>query len=433
LSYETDERLKSYLDSNQLFREQLCLAVLSLDKRFSEVRPRHPRGGPDGGRDIEAKFQTEQHAMGAVGFVNQANDSDEKINQIRKKFSSDLDSALSANPSLDVFVFFTNLNLTIGTKEDLKESAAKRGIKYCDIQDRERIRISLDSADGFAARFQYLNIPLSEAEQATFFSRWGDDIQLMISEEFRQLERSIQRVLFLQEASDYLSHFTVVYTLKQEYLAKDVGHFRAFCSVWLKGPVNGVLCLLFGSSDRANRFRTDLVKDKTQDPPGIATGISGAQFEMRTTEPQSQDGRPFNYVMTGSSSGIGRIKVNRLPISFSKDSYIRFAPTMLFRDLDDSKFLPIMSAKFASMIDSIQIYCNGYILREIRSGEFWIDGSDFETDISEYFTQEELSDPWVRIRPTDIASCFHIRFFETTPKRLFEPERIELPIRRSGA
>ena len=54
--YETDQRLKNYLDTNQLAREQMCLAVLAIDRRFSNVKPRHPRGGPDGGRDIEAIF-----------------------------------------------------------------------------------------------------------------------------------------------------------------------------------------------------------------------------------------------------------------------------------------------------------------------------------------------------------------------------------------
>ncbi len=42
MSYLTDERLKSYLDTNQLHREQLCLALLALDNRFTNVRPRHP-------------------------------------------------------------------------------------------------------------------------------------------------------------------------------------------------------------------------------------------------------------------------------------------------------------------------------------------------------------------------------------------------------
>ena len=44
MPYQTDERLKSYLDTNQLHREQMCRALLSIDKRFTDVRPRHPRG-----------------------------------------------------------------------------------------------------------------------------------------------------------------------------------------------------------------------------------------------------------------------------------------------------------------------------------------------------------------------------------------------------
>lgn len=370
--------------------------------------------------------------MGAVGFVNQASDSDETIKQIKRKFLADLDSALSANSRLDVFIFFTNLNLTIGTKEELKNVATKRGIQYCDILDRERIRIALDSVDGFAARFQYLNISLSDAEQASFFSRWGDDIQRMISDEFRQLEKSIQRVLFLQEINDYLSQLTVVYTLKMEYSARDIGHFRAFCSLWLKGPVNDVHCLLFGSSDRADRFRTDLEKGKFDDPTGIGAGVSSVQFEMRPKQP-TEDDKQVECLMTSSSSGIGRSKANRLPISFSKDSFMRFGPTMLFRDIDDSQLLPMMNERLAHMVESIQVYCNGYILKEIKAGGFSVDSSEFDSDISEYFTREELQDRWVRLRPTEIASSFHIRFFETTPKRLFEPERVELPgHQRSG-
>jgi hypothetical protein len=39
---------------------------------------------------------------------------------------------------------------------------------HCEVVDRERMRIALDSPDGFSIRFQYLDIPLSEAEQASF-------------------------------------------------------------------------------------------------------------------------------------------------------------------------------------------------------------------------------------------------------------------------
>lgn len=196
MSYQTDERLKSYLDTNQLYREQMCRAVLATDKRFSDVRPRHPRGGPDGGRDIQAVYRDEQTAFGAVGFVNQGNDSDEQKKIIKKKFSDDLESAISADKNLTAFVFFTNINLTIGEKDALIEQAKKKGVVFCDVLDRERIRITLDSPDGFYIRFQYLNITLSAEEQASFFSRWGDDIQSIISSGFQKVEGTLNRVLF---------------------------------------------------------------------------------------------------------------------------------------------------------------------------------------------------------------------------------------------
>jgi len=53
---ETDIRLRSWLDTNQREREQMCRSVLALDPHYPDVRPRHPMGGPDGGRDIEAVF-----------------------------------------------------------------------------------------------------------------------------------------------------------------------------------------------------------------------------------------------------------------------------------------------------------------------------------------------------------------------------------------
>lgn len=93
---ETDIRLKSWLDTNQRDREQMCRAVLALDAYYSDVRPRHPSGGPDGGRDIEAVLNGDCAAYGAVGFHNSANDSNDPKKRIRAKFSSDLASALAA-------------------------------------------------------------------------------------------------------------------------------------------------------------------------------------------------------------------------------------------------------------------------------------------------------------------------------------------------
>ncbi len=173
----TDERLRHWLDTNQLARERLCQAALSLDQRFRDVRPRHPRGGPDGGRDLEAVFEDARVAFGAVGFLNSVSDSPQDKQAARKKFIADVESALEAEPDLKVFVFFTNVALTIGETNALHEYAVKKGIDVVDVFDRERIRIALDSTDGLAARYQYLNIQLSDAEQAAFFARWGRQVE----------------------------------------------------------------------------------------------------------------------------------------------------------------------------------------------------------------------------------------------------------------
>lgn len=225
MNYETDQKLKSYLDTNQLARERLCLAVLAIDKRFSDVKPCHPRGGPDGGRDIEAIFNGSETAFAAVGFLNEANDSNEQRASSMRKFEHDLGAALAAKPQLRVFVFFTNVNLRQSEKSELEQSANTKGISQCELFDRERIRISLDSADGFSIRYQYLKIPLSEAEQATFFAKWGDDIQNIISQGFGKLEKTLCRLQFLAEMMLPLSHFTVILELDREYTGLEIGHF----------------------------------------------------------------------------------------------------------------------------------------------------------------------------------------------------------------
>jgi hypothetical protein len=233
MPYETDERLKGFLDTDQLSREQMCLALLGIDGRFTNVRPRHPRGGPDGGRDIEAMFESSKSAFGAVGFVNQANDSSDHKKKAAKKFHADLDAALVAAPTLDVFIFLTNVNLSVSEKEELTGEAKKRGLKYSEIFDRERLRILLDSPDGLSIRYQYLKLALSDAEQATFFARWGNDIQHVISEGFGQVQRILNRVEFLSESTAPLSHFRVTFEVDKEYEAALIGHFRAFCSIHL--------------------------------------------------------------------------------------------------------------------------------------------------------------------------------------------------------
>jgi hypothetical protein len=359
MPYETDERLKNFLDTNQLAREQICLAILGLDKRFSVVRPRHPRGGPDGGRDLDATFQGTQRAFGAVGFVNQADDSAEKKKRASDKFRADLAVALAATPKPEVFVFLTNVNFTVGEKDDLAAETRAVGASYCEVFDRERLRIALDSTDGFAVRYQYLNIPLSEAEQAAFFARWGDEIQSVISTGFQDLHRTLNRLLFLQESSNPLSAFSVLFELDRTYSAEEIGHFRAFCVLHLREPKHNIASILLGASDKSDRMQSDIAASQKQTTPaGIAAGIGGGQWEWRLDlagESEAEDdgsdqddtGEELvpDYTSVGWSSSVGMKEVKFISISYSKDPLIRLEPGITLRDLDESSFLARLTLK----------------------------------------------------------------------------------------
>jgi len=440
LPYQTDERLKSYLDTNQLHREQMCRAVLAIDKRFSDVRPRHPRGGPDGGRDMQAIYREDQTAFGAVGFVNQANDSDEQKKTIKKKFIDDLKSAIGADEDLKVFIFFTNINLTIGDKDILIQKAKKAGILYCDILDRERIRIALDSPDGFSIRFQYLNITLTEEEQASFFSRWGDDIQSVISSGFQKIEGTLNRVLFLQEANDPISSLTISFELNKMYGAEEIGHFRVFCYLTLKEPKHNILSILFGSSDKSNRMRGEDETDLNGQKSGIKHGVGSGQWEQHINLEADQndvidsDEVDEKWMKVGSGSSIGKEEVEFLPISYSKSGFIRFFPVISLRDLDDAMFLSFVNKSLAEKIKAIHIYSNGYKLQEIGLTDIDIDTTEVNPNFPIQFDEEEIKDQWVRIRPKG-SSAFHMRFFDSTPKRLFVSSQVEdsLEMRRNNS
>ena len=428
MSYQTDEKIKSFLDTNQLHREQMCRAILEIDKRFSEVRSRHPRGGPDGGRDIQALYRENEISFGAIGFVNQANDSKEQKKINKKKFLADLKNAISANKDLTVFVFFTNINLTIGEKDIFIMQAKKEGILTCDIFDRERIRIILDSPDGFSIRFQYLNISLSEAEQASFFSRWGDDIQSVISSGFQKIESTFNRVLFLQEATEPIDNLTISFELDKIYDAEEIGHFRSFVQLTLKEPKHNIFSLLFGSTDKSSRMWGNKENNFTEQKMGIKHGISSGQWEdyidLQTITALEDEDEDEKWIKVGSGSSIGRDNIEFISISYSKDSFIRLSPVINLRDIDNAMFLPFINKSLAKKIKTIHIYSNGYKLQEIRTSEFEIDTTEIEPNFPIIFEKEELKDSWVRIRPKGL-STFYMQFFENTPKRLFLSNQIE--------
>lgn len=428
MPYQTDERLKSFLDTNQLHREQMCLAIIAIDKRFSEVRPRHPRGGPDGGRDIEAIFEGKQSAFVAVGFISQADDSEEKKKRIKQKFADDLAGSLRVGNQPDCFFFLTNMNFTLAEKDDLINQSRTSGISYCEIFDRERLRIALDSPDGLSIRFQYLGLPLSEAEQSSFFARWGDDIQSVIATGFQRIQSTLDRVLFLQESAASMSSLLIQIELDKTYLAQDIGHFRAFCTMNLKEPKHKVFSVLFGSSDKSDRMRHDDLKSRDMQP-GIEFGISGGQWEkkIKISDSEDEEGKKStleDFGQIGASSSIGMKHVKSIRLIFNKNSLIRIFASMTLRDIDEAMFLLILNSSLAEKVSCVHIYANEYKLLEIPRQELMIDRTVFKPNIPVVFSESELKDPWIRIRPKK-ASAFQFSFSEQTPKRVFVPRDIQ--------
>lgn len=418
----------------------MCLALLALDKRFSNVLPRHPAGGPDNGRDIEARYQNEFDAFAAVGFVNQANDSRTQKTRIRNKFGDDVKRALDQSPRPKVFVFFTNVRFTIGEIEQLTRSGLHAGFAVVDIFDRERMRIVLDNADGLAARFQYLGIPLSQAEQATFFARWGDGIQGLISAGFGRLETAIAQILFRHEATDDLDLFSVRCDLNRSYDATEIGHFRLFCTFVRRNIVRGIFCIHFGASDRTNRMRPDTKLNYLLDPPGIGSGQSfgewievleeidqGAGDSKAAAEAAPKEDSEFKWRLLSSGGGIGQATVSTIFIKYDRGGIFQLPPTIRMLDLDGGWLIFHANRSLAEKIESIQIFANDYKIMDIQRRDFLIDSSGETPDVQVPFSEQELKDEWVAIRPANGNSTFVISFAAESPVRLFSSQQVPRP------
>lgn len=192
----TDERLRSWLNGDQPSRERLCRAVMAMDPQYQHVEPRRPEGGPDGARDIQAIDTNFRPVWGAVGFRNSVSDSADDRRVISKKFRDDLDAALAEFSQLKSFAFFTNVDLRPSEIKTLREHANSKGITHIDIYWRERIGRALDSVEGLGLRFQYLKIPLSEPEQISFFGRFGNQIESLITTNQERLETRLDGIEF---------------------------------------------------------------------------------------------------------------------------------------------------------------------------------------------------------------------------------------------
>jgi hypothetical protein len=401
---ETDERLRSWLDSNQLARERLCLAILSLDRRFSNVRPRQPRGGPDMGRDLEATFRDGRRAFGAVGFVNSASDSPANKRAVKRKFRDDLRRALQADNNLKIFVFFTNVSLTVGEKKTLEDHANSKGIEVLDIFDRERLRIALDSTDGLAARLQYLGIQMSDAEQAAFFARWGKDVEQLITASAGAVDTRLDRLEFIQEQNRPLHSLFYGLKLRREVTVREIPHVRALMTITFApitlaphGQLNMLVCNEHGEWEKEGAVRL----------PGYSGNVGlawGRRPEFLLQRELFHQPDRFNSVST-------RIFASR------------FGPAILGKtlgDLDHALVAFFANRAIADLMDEIVVTANEYIVWKTSAPQ--LEASRPETTFPVEFTSVEMEDPWIQIKGDITSGWFDFSRF--TPRRMFVAEAI---------
>ena len=421
--YITEERLKNYLNTNQSERERMCLQILSLDSNYSEIKPRHPNGGKDHGRDIEALYKNEILCFCGVGFVNNACDSNEQKNEIKNKFDSDLQSAIKnaekENIKLKGFIFFTNLELTISERDSLIEKAHENGLTHCEIYHRERLLIALNSPDGFAIRFNSLNIPLSPEEQSSFFSKWGNDIQSVISNGFQEQKKAIDRMIFLQESLLPLDYFSVLVKLDGDYSSEEIGHFRVAFMISIPTPkqldknidiVKFLLCLSDNSSRNKKEFDPSLV--------GIKNGFSGYNgfgvFDKKIKEKNK-----FRYYQMSTTSSIGYEHINSFYLNYSPNALLRFPPEFKITDFDTSFVMPCISENLCDKIQSIDFFANSYQIGHVTKKDMKFTDileNSFD-DFPVNFSDEELKKSWKRIF-LENGNSIQFDFSHFTPKRL---------------
>jgi hypothetical protein len=228
-SGKTEERLRSWLDASQLQRERLCAQLLPMLGSYSHVELRRPKGGPDGSRDLQAVYNGQLQVWGAVGFRNSAKDDAKDKTWVRKKFKDDLQAALKENSSLQGFVFFTNVDLTPGEQDGLKRHAKENGIGHVEVFIRERMRLVLDSTEGWGCRVQFLDIEMSKEEQAAFIDKYGARLELLmekqkqeLNEKQERIEERLKRIEFMHDLAKPVGEAMFSVNLQRDYSADEL-------------------------------------------------------------------------------------------------------------------------------------------------------------------------------------------------------------------
>jgi hypothetical protein len=374
----TEERLRTWLDGRTVERERMCLAVLSLDRRYSDIQPRRPKGGPDGARDIQATLLGET-VWGAVGFRNHVSDSPTDKRAIKKKFAADLDAALAAKPDLHGFIFFTNVDLTLAETQRLIANTRARGVSHVDVYTRERIRIALDSPEGLAFRFQYLAIPLSDAEQAAFFARFGSDIQELLTRELGRVSNQLARLEFLQECQKPLRRLAFGLDFSKPLTPEELGQYRFLFVIQSLGTGEPHPSLSVAGRDAYPTFS------------------SGGQVELRHGHQHIGWAINPDTEFQATVISYGEKTIRQLLI----ETHVRSiaSPYATLGSLDDQTVWVYCTPSLLSHLSGVALIANDYVLAYEKASELASMNGGPLVALPIHLTDQPSGEPWISLLP----------------------------------
>ncbi len=404
---QTDERLRSWLDANQLARERMCQAILSVDGRFSNVNLRQPRGGPDGARDLEAKFENETIAWIAIGFRNSASDSKDDRSWVKRKFTKDINSARDHGKELKTFGFMTNVYITANAKDKMRTYANELGFANCFIFDREHLRVILDSPDGMSFRYQYLAISLSDAEQAAFFGKWGKRLEDSIADMASSIDLKMSRIQFFLESNRPLKRFSFHFVLDEEYATNYPSHFRITSSI-----------IIFGHNKRYLEMQTSSCDETKDRPSSFSAGKHNCVLSNFRTQSLKNVDTTKDWVTISSGTGVWPDSMATIIVRGEHSQWVPNPDSVLLCDLDEAWHTTHVNASLADKIVKLRIFANEYLIQEIDRSDLSFSDPNKIPEQPWDFSEAELADPWVRVMGA-FGSSFS--FSSKTPTRFFQP------------
>jgi hypothetical protein len=332
----TEERLRHYLDANQVQRERMCLALLPLLGPYTRGRPRRPKGGPDGARDVEAIHEGKTLVWGAVGFRNGGGLDEVARRDAEEKFKSDLDNALKENPSLEGFVFFTNVDLTPTRKENLTKYAQAKNIKIIDIFDLELLRHVLDSPEGLIARLQFLGIPMTPTEQVALVAKFGTELQNAVTERFDRVEQTLAKMERFLDFQKPLTRLDAYIQLTDTVTSAEIGD-------------QAIRLRITGLSDLKDQFSLILINAKTH-PKATTTLVAQAFFW--------QENRPGVVVPLATSMSYSP----QVLIAYGSLTISKMGRIAKIADLTEISLEGFCTVGIRKIIKEISVDANGYQL-----------------------------------------------------------------------